>query len=102
MGGTHGGQEETHGGGGDPRGRDPQGAGRDPWEETHSTGGAEPAAGCKLAAAGRGGTGPGWPRTLTSSSSLVKHGPSSLFRAMMTATTSLPFMMGVARMFLVS
>lgn len=40
--------------------------------------------------------------TLTSSSSLVKHGPSSLFRAMITATTSLPFMTGVARMFLVT
>lgn len=40
--------------------------------------------------------------TLTSSSSLVKHGPSSLFTAMITATTSLPFMMGVARMFLVT
>ena len=42
------------------------------------------------------------PQTLTSSSSLVKHGPSSLFTAMITATTSLPFMMGVARMFLVT
>lgn len=40
--------------------------------------------------------------TLTSSSSLVKHGPSSLFTAMITATTSLPFMIGVDRMFLVT
>lgn len=39
---------------------------------------------------------------LTSSSSLVKPGPSSLFTAMTTATTSLPFMTGVARRLLVS
>lgn len=35
---------------------------------------------------------------LTSSSSSVKYGPLFLLTAMMTATTSLPFMMGLAKM----
>ena len=38
---------------------------------------------------------------VTSSSFVVKRGPSNLLMAIMTATMSLPFMMGMARTFLV-
>lgn len=40
-------------------------------------------------------------KMVTSSSFAVKWGPSSLLTAIMTATMSLPFIMGAARMFLV-